>query len=33
LPSDTPDTLDFGFMAELVTSLELAIEELAGSAR
>jgi len=28
LPSDTPDTLDFDFMAELVDSLELAVEEL-----
>ncbi len=30
LPSDTPDTLDFGFMAQLVLSLEMAIEELPG---
>jgi len=29
LPSDTPDTLDFGFMAQLVLSLENAVEELA----
>lgn len=29
-PSDTPDTLDLSFMAELVTSLELALAELAG---
>ena len=30
LPSDRPHTLDYGFMAELVTSLEKALEELAG---
>jgi Zn-dependent M28 family amino/carboxypeptidase len=29
LPSDTPDTLDFEFMAQLVLSLENAVEELA----
>jgi hypothetical protein len=28
LPSDTIDTLDFTFMAELVISLELALHEL-----
>ena len=28
LPSDTIDTLDFAFMAELVASLELALLEL-----
>ncbi len=28
LPSDTIDTLDFGFMAELVESLTLAVEAL-----
>ena len=28
LPSDTTDTLDFAFMAELVKSLELALIEL-----
>jgi len=28
LPSDTPDTLDYGFMAQLVVGLEHAIEEL-----
>ena len=32
-PSDTPDTLDFGFMGELVTSLELALVELERSFR
>ncbi len=30
LPSDRPETLDYGFMAELVRSLELAIAELPG---
>ncbi len=30
LPSDTIDTLDFGFMAELVESLTLALAELPG---
>ncbi len=30
-PSDTIDTLDFGFMAELVESLTLALAELPGA--
>ncbi len=31
LPSDTPETLDFGFMAQLVQSLELALAEVPGA--
>jgi hypothetical protein len=32
LPSDRFETLDFAFMAALVRSLELALEELAAGA-
>ena len=33
LPSDSIDTLDFVFMAQLVKSLQLALAELSGRAR
>lgn len=33
LPSDTIDTLDFGFMAKLVLSLDLALDQLADAMR
>jgi hypothetical protein len=33
LPSDRPETLDYGFMAEVVRSLELAIGTFASGPR